>query len=201
MLAQSLQYWGQQVRDVAIAQDLTVTVDDVAGSWFRVGLARAALATPPAGLPRARKPAKLTTRGIANLSAGDRVDVVDRGTGLTETWEVTSPAREVRTGARLEGYELDVHLVAELYPQRATLEEQGGTELLANVPVAIAPAGELHEGHGRYADFEAEAPIEFFTALSETPRRLHIGDQLLTIATAERVLEPPFVRMRLRGRA
>lgn len=93
-------------------------------------------------------------------------------------------------------------MVSELYPQRATIEEQGGTAVLANVPVAIAALGELHEGHGRYADFDAEAPVEFFAALSETPRKLHIGDQVLTISTAERIVAPAlYVRMRLRGRA
>lgn len=126
-----------------------------------------------------------------DLSAGERVR------DATGTYEVLTPAIGKRAGTTILIVEVEVALLAGLYPQTVELQELGG-ELVQEMPAAVWHESDVDTDKGELEHLVAEAPVEFFAPLSTPNRQLSLNGRVFHIARAVLHHDQPHVSMELR---
>ena len=184
----------RQVRAVTVTAGQAVTINATPSRWFPARLvAPEEQDRPPE--PRAARPHQLVYQAHNLTGPAVTLRPADRVATVTGTqWELVGPP-----SAAGDALAADVHRVTDLYPVTGLLEEQGGTDVQAGVPIAVWPAtGERSTDRGVYTEFLGEAPAEHLAALTVTNRQLIVGAQKLKIVSAVLHVEVPRVEMALR---
>lgn len=152
------------------------TVTDFLGEFFSSYLAPPtdAEVVPADDSPREASPYLLRYSPAVTLTTllpqrvGDRVETNDA------TWELLGHPRQLRHGRRVVGVEVAVNNVETLYPYTASLQENGGQVVRADVRFAMWGMTEGTTSRGGYEDVDAEADVSHRSDL--LPNRLLVID-------------------------
>jgi hypothetical protein len=193
MLAVPLKLRVRRTLAVAVAPDLSLSLDDAAGAYFPAGLQ-----APQAdngqldGSPRTSlAPWRLYwSRTPAELHACDRIEVP----GDT-TYELIAQPREVSSGRRVVGRSCPVLPVDVLYPREAELKDLGIDAAIAAVRCVIYSEREEQGQRSSYVNTFAEFPPSVWPHLDGAANReLHFADgSVWRIAEATLAPEMPYV--------
>lgn len=190
------------IRRVNLLPGVSVEVTDEVGAWFSGEIvppdqASTILATGPTrdrDPHLARWPDSTVGPGVlAPMRGADRIE------SGSLTYELLGVPRQLHTGRRSVGVEVAVMPLGELYPQSAILQNQGGTLVLEEVPVALFEDAVSRSDQGMYFTYAAEAPIEFADELLVKNRQLVISNIQFRIVDPFVFFETPRIRMNLRG--
>lgn len=113
-------------------------------------------------------------------------------------FECTSAStREIRQGAWIAGYEVDLVKVSDLYPLQTQLVEQDKTVVMPSVPCALWSPSENHRDRGEYENWLGEAPVDFWQEIQRN-RSLMVGGKRHRIMSSVLELTPPRVSFGVR---
>lgn len=184
------------------------------GDWFRAELAPATFGdqrdqddNPRSRLPRHRLFYRTAGLSIApDLGGGDRLQV--EGFRLPiDTYEVVRAPRRIRAERSIEGYEVELLRVADLYPISGELVGSGvtvgsgsGSGDINEIELSVWPQfGTTQDTNfGRRLDMRAEAPAQWADDLtSGKNRRIEIEGRLFTVTGAVANFDVPHVEFGL----
>ena len=184
MIYQELTELARVVRRVSTGQDYAVTVTEVGGQpYFPVQLTVANESRSDAEeSPRAYPPHTLRfgagLRGAPEpLAAGVRV-----GFPSGDVYELIRRPRPLRRGTQVVAYEAPVAKVDDLYPYRASLQGQGGSVIVASLPIALWNPRKHHEPRGDYEDYSAECPPEYLSNFGRNRTLVLAGEKFRVVS-------------------
>ena len=194
MIGYRLSERGRSVRQVTVAEDLAITVEEEEGDYFPLQVVSPQSAESVFdGSPRENAArSRLVYEREQDLAVADRVEVYDG-----ETWELLTDPRPVRNAGHVTGYEVEALPVDVLYPREADVERKDGDAVDTVALAVFQPDPENSTERGTYGGYRAEAPIEFAETLDER-NLVAVLEKPFNITSCTPNYEVPHVALELR---